>query len=97
MNRKLIIILLIIFTIEYVAQSLWITHIQWDARERISECKRQDTTLEMRRCFENYIYKRNQKAILGVNGYLVSIILLGICGGYIYIKRRRKGKDEFKH
>lgn len=97
MSKKIIVILTVIFTIEYIAQSLWITHIQWDARERISECKRQDSTLEMRRCFEDYIYKRNQKAVLGVNGYLVSIILLSIGGGYIYLKRRRKVKNECEH
>lgn len=96
MAKKIIAILVIVFTIEYIAQSLWITHIQWDARARISQCKRQDSNLEMRRCFENYIYERNQKAVLGVNGYLVSIILLSIGGGIAYL-RRRKVKNECKY
>lgn len=89
-----LIILAIVFTLEYFAQGAWIIHLQFEAKDRVAECKAIPTLEERTQCFEEYVEDRNHHAILGVNGYLISILSLTFASGFILYRARKRQKGS---
>lgn len=92
-------IIAFIFTIEYFAQGFWVLNLRIEGKKEVEKCKMISDIDKRTQCFEDYINHRNEKAILGVNGYLVSIIFLTLSSSVILLRarlnQRKKKKDGF--
>lgn len=73
-NISILVILAFVFTLEYIAQSAWIFYLQVNGNAQVEKCLKIDDDSKKTECFTQYIENRNHHAILGVNGYLITII-----------------------
>lgn len=90
-NISILLILAFVFTLEYIMQSAWIYYLKIDGNTKIEKCLKMENEKEQVECLTQYIEDRNHHAILGVNGYLITILgFLGVTAWDIYRTRKKK-------
>lgn len=86
--------LFIIFSIEFIIQSIYINYLVLNSKEEIVRCYEPPKNGSIDTCLVEYIETRNGQAKKGVNSYLVSITLFaGVAILHFYIKRRNRKKQ----
>lgn len=87
---SVLVIVFFIATFDYLAQGGWILWVSTKSEREIDKCRMVEKLEPRSECYENYIHERNKHALIGVNGYLATIILLLGVGGYNTIRERRE-------
>lgn len=94
-NISILLILSFVFTVHYFAQGGWIVWLKADGQIKVDKCLALKNDKDKVKCLTEYIEYRNETAIMGVNGYLISIVgLLGVSVFRIYQARKRRRKEK---
>lgn len=86
---SILIIIAMVMTFEYVAQGVWVGYLSLKGEKEIAKCERIVGIEQRTECFKDYIHDRNKHAVIGVNGYLFTIVILLGASGISAIQRRR--------
>ena len=87
---SVLVIVFFIATFDYLAQGGWILWVYTKSEREKDKCRMVEKLDPSSECYEIYIHERNKLVLIGVNGYLATIILLVGVGGYKTIRERRK-------
>lgn len=87
--------LFIVFSIEFVVQSVYINYIVMQSQEKIIRCYEKPKNGAVDVCLVEYIDDRNIQAKKSVNSYLISIALFASIGTlHFYIRKKQRRKKQ---
>lgn len=92
-----LIILGIIFTIDWISQTAWIFWVTNKSERNIEKCLKVEGKDERTQCFITSIRERNKHALFGVNGYLITICGSFAVSGVLLLRARREQRERKKN
>lgn len=98
---SVLLILGLAYSVEWIAQGAWVWHLTNKSHKEIERCLALPQP-QQSQCFVSYIEDRNHNAVLGVNGFLITIVCSFLTSGFLLCKRYRderkaRGGKDVKH
>lgn len=92
---SVLLILGLAYSIEWIAQGAWVWHLTNKSHKEIEECLSLPQS-QQSQCLIDSIENRNNHAILGVNGFLITIFGSFLTSGIILYRKRKEFREQRK-
>lgn len=91
-------ILFFVFVVEFAIQKTYIEFLKYDGERKIEQCMEIQDPQTRADCLVRYIEARNAQSSLGVNGYLVIVVLLGVFsfGRFCFAKFEKSNQKKIE-